>query len=484
MKKNPGFNFQNTYTNLPNIFFSKIKPVSVKNPDLLLFNKELSDYLNLDFLGMDSHYKASFLSGNSFPTMNSYSQAYSGHQFGHFTNLGDGRAIMLGEHLLPSGQRLDIQIKGAGLTPYSRQGDGKAVLGPMLREYIVSEAMHHLNVPTTRSLSVVKTGEKVYRESPMEGAILTRVASSHLRVGTFQFALVTQNLENLETLLNYTINRHYPFINNTKEKYLYLLKVIVDKQVELITHWMRVGFVHGVMNTDNMTLSGETIDYGPCAFLDNYNSSAVFSSIDHAGRYSFGNQPLMAKWNLARFAETLLPLMQNDLNKNKNKAEKIVQNFSELFNKNWLNMMRNKLGLFKERKEDEKLIFDLLKWMESFSADYTNTFNDLLDNNILNKKQYKDLRFKEWIYRWRSRLKEECIPNNKSLALMKKNNPYVIPRNHNIEMIINEANKKNYIPLYELNDVLKNPYKRNKISKKYTLKPNEDEKVLKTFCGT
>ena len=293
--------------------------------------------------------------------MKTFSQAYAGHQFGHFTNLGDGRAIMLGEHIISNDKRVDIQLKGAGLTPYSRQGDGKAVLGPMLREYIVSEAMHYLKIPTTRSLSVVKTGEKVYREFPMEGAMLTRVASSHIRVGTFQFALITQNLRNLENLINYTINRHYPYIKNSKQKYLDLLKILVKKQVELITHWMRVGFIHGVMNTDNMTLSGETIDYGPCAFLDDYKGSKVFSSIDFQGRYSFENQPLMAKWNLARLAETFLPLMQDDIDKNKKKAEKIIQSFSELFNKKWLNMMRNKLGLLKRKKRRSEINFRFIK---------------------------------------------------------------------------------------------------------------------------
>lgn len=483
--KNPGFNFQSTYTELPNIFFSKVKPSIVEKPNLIIFNQELSDELKLNFLGINSEDKASFFSGNLLlPNMKTFSQAYSGHQFGHFTNLGDGRAIMLGEHIISNDKRVDIQLKGAGLTPYSRQGDGKAVLGPMLREYIVSEAMHYLKIPTTRSLSVVKTGEKVHREFPMEGAMLTRVASSHIRVGTFQFALITQNLKNLKNLINYTINRHYPYIKNSKQKYFDLLKILVKKQVELITHWMRVGFIHGVMNTDNMTLSGETIDYGPCAFLDEYKGSKVFSSIDFQGRYSFENQPLMAKWNLARLAETFLPLMQDDIDKNKKKAEKIIQSFSELFNKKWLNMMRNKLGLLKEKKEDQKLISDLLKLMESNSDDYTNTFNDLSDFNNLNKTQYQSFNYKDWIARWKKRLDEENVSTEKSFLLMKKNNPYIIPRNHKLEMIINEANKDNFSPLYEMNKILKTPYKRTEEADKFTLRPRENEKVSKTFCGT
>ena len=480
-----GWCFDNTYSKLPDPFKEEIGPIPVKKPELIILNKNLSKDLNLDFSNLDNKKISELFSGNTLPEgSNSIAQAYAGHQFGHFTMLGDGRAVLIGEHLSKKKDRYDIQFKGSGKTAFSRNGDGRAALGPMLREYIISEAMYNLGIPTTRSLAVVKTGEDVIRETSLHGAILTRVALSHIRVGTFQYIAAREKKDELEILLDYVIKRHYPNIQESKNKALDLLKLVMEKQIDLVVNWMRVGFIHGVMNTDNMTLSGETIDYGPCAFLDDYKGSKVFSSIDFQGRYSFENQPLMAKWNLARLAETFLPLMQDDIKKNKKKAEKIIQSFSELFNKKWLNMMRNKLGLLKEKKEDKKLISALLKLMESNSDDYTNTFNDLSDFNNLNKTQYQSFNYKDWIARWKKRLDEENVSIEKSFLLMKKNNPYIIPRNHNLEMIINEANKDNFSPLYEMTKILKTPYKRTEEADKFTLRPRENEKVSKTFCGT
>ena len=297
-------------------------------------------------------------------------QAYAGHQFGHFTMLGDGRAVLLGEHLVNNTTRFDIQFKGSGRTSFSRSGDGRAVLGPMLREYIISEAIHALKIPTTRSLAVVKTGEKIVRENLLPGAILTRVASSHIRVGTFQYIAAKQNIDDLNTLVDYTINRHYPEIQSSKNKALDLLNLVMERQCKLVVNWMRVGFIHGVMNTDNMAISGETIDYGPCAFMDHYNPKTVFSSIDQLGRYSFSNQPPITKWNLSRFAECLIPLIDKSEDKAIQLATEIIDNFQNVYEEKWLNMMRDKLGLFGKSKDDKKLIDDLLTWMEKNKADY------------------------------------------------------------------------------------------------------------------
>ena len=338
---NSYFNFENTYTNLPKCFFTEqgIKQVSL--PDLVIFNDKLAKSLNINIPLNNKNETAKILSGNfNDKNMNTYAQAYAGHQFGHFTNLGDGRAIMLGEHVSKFGKRYDIQLKGSGITPYSRNGDGKAALGPMLREYIISEAMHYLNIPTTRSLSVIKTGEDVFREKKLQGSILTRIASSHIRVGTFQYAAAQQDIKILKSLFDYTVERHYSDIKNSEDIYIELLKEFSLKQINLVTNWMRVGFIHGVMNTDNMTLSGETIDYGPCAFMNNYDPNTKFSSIDHMGRYSYKNQPIIAQWNIARFAETLLPLISSDLNEAIKKAEDVIKSIPETYKTSWLNMMK------------------------------------------------------------------------------------------------------------------------------------------------
>ena len=316
MKDRINWNFDNSYSRLPDVFKENIKPVKVKKPELVLLNQKLARTLNLNFYNIDKNELSALFAGNILPKdSNSIAQAYAGHQFGHFTMLGDGRAVLIGEHLSKSNVRYDIQFKGSGKTAFSRNGDGRAALGPMLREYIISEAMDGLKIPTTRSLAVVKTGEDVIRETSLPGAILTRVASSHIRVGTFQYIAARQNKKELQILLDYVINRHYPSLEDSQNKSIELLKTVLEKQIDLVVNWMRVGFIHGVMNTDNMSISGETIDYGPCAFMDIYDPKTVFSSIDQMGRYAYCNQPIITKWNLARFAECLVPMINKDKDK-------------------------------------------------------------------------------------------------------------------------------------------------------------------------
>ena len=359
-----GWRFDNTYSKLPEYFLSNTIPTPVKSPELIILNNNLVKDMGLNFLGLSEENLSKLFSGNKLPEgSKAISQAYAGHQFGHFTMLGDGRAVLIGEHVSKKNERFDIQFKGSGKTPFSRNGDGRAALGPMLREYIISEAMHALNIPTTRSLAVVKTGEDVVREDILQGAILTRIASSHLRVGTFQYITARQNVDELQTLVNYTIDRHYPNIKASENQALDLLKVLMEKQIDLVINWMRVGFIHGVMNTDNMTISGETIDYGPCAFMDTYDPKTVFSSIDQFGRYAYFNQPSITKWNLARFAECLVPLISKDKDKAIDLATETINTFETKYEKKWLNMMRDKLGLFGEDEKDEVLILDLLTWM-------------------------------------------------------------------------------------------------------------------------
>ena len=478
-----GWHFDNTYSKLSNTFKEEIKPTPVHDPELIILNKKLAKDLNLDFSKIDNKNLSQIFSGNILPKGSStIAQAYAGHQFGHFTMLGDGRAVLLGEHLVNNSNRFDIQFKGSGRTSFSRSGDGRAVLGPMLREYIISEAIHALNIPTTRSLAVVKTGEKVVRENLLPGAILTRVASSHIRVGTFQYIAAKQNIDDLRTLVNYTINRHYPEINSSKNKALDLLNLVMERQCKLVVNWMRVGFIHGVMNTDNMAVSGETIDYGPCAFMDFYNPKTVFSSIDKLGRYSFSNQPPITKWNLTRLAECLIPL----IDKNEDTAIKIatetIDNFQNIYENKWLNMMRDKLGLFGKDKNDLKLINDLLHWMESNQADYTNTFCHLMNINSSNDSKYKDTNFINWFKQWESRVLINNGSIEKSINLMKKNNPIIIPRNHKVEEAL-EASYNNDMSLTnKLLSILNKPYDNQNDIENYKSPSSNSE--YQTFCGT
>ena len=479
-----GWHFDNTYSKLSETFREEIKPTPVHNPELIILNEDLARSLNLDFSKIDKKKLAELFSGNSLPEgTNTIAQAYAGHQFGHFTMLGDGRAVLMGEHLSNENNRFDIQFKGSGRTSFSRGGDGRAALGPMLREYIISEAINSLNIPTTRSLAVVKTGEKVVRDNLLEGAILTRVASSHLRVGTFQYITAKQNIENLNTLVDYTVERHYPQIKSSKTKALDLLNLVMENQCQLVINWMRVGFIHGVMNTDNMAISGETIDYGPCAFMDRYDPKTVFSSIDKFGRYAYSNQPPITKWNLARFAECLIPLIDKNEDASIKIATDLIDNFQNIYEEKWLNMMRDKLGLFGEDKEDKKLINDLFNWMEKNKVDYTNTFCHLMEIKI-DDKDYKDENFIEWLNRWKKRSKLNSPSKEKQIKLMKKTNPIVIPRNHKVEEALKEANKGNLEKMNKLNAILKNPYKnQNEIEEYQVPAPISGEKY-QTFCGT
>jgi uncharacterized protein YdiU (UPF0061 family) len=478
-----GWHFDNTYSKLSKTFREEIKPTPVHDPNLVILNEELAKNLNLDFSKIDNKDLAKLFSGNVLPDdTNTIAQAYAGHQFGHFTMLGDGRAVLLGEHLVNNTKRFDIQFKGSGRTSFSRSGDGRAVLGPMLREYIISEAIHALNIPTTRSLAVVSTGEKVVRENLLPGAILTRVASSHIRVGTFQYIAAKQNIDDLTTLVDYTVERHYPEIQSSKNKALDLLNLVMEKQCQLVINWMRVGFIHGVMNTDNMTLSGETIDYGPCAFMDHYDPKTVFSSIDKFGRYSFSNQPPITKWNLARLAECLIPLIDKNEDQAIKIATEIIDNFQNIYEIKWLNMMRDKLGLFGEDKDDLELINNLLNWMQSNQADYTNTFCFLMNINSIQDQIYNDKDFIDWSKNWGERILINGGSKENSLELMKKNNPIVIPRNHKVEEALEAANNNDPKPMNNLLSILKKPFMKQSNIENFQTPSNN--KNYQTFCGT
>ena len=476
-----GWHFDNTYSKLSDTFKEKVKPTPVHSPELVVLNDRLAKDLTLDFSKVEKKDLSQIFSGNTLQEGSStLAQAYAGHQFGHFTMLGDGRAVLLGEHLVNNTNRFDVQFKGSGRTSFSRSGDGRAVLGPMLREYIISEAIHSLKIPTTRSLAVVKTGEKIVRENLLPGAILTRVASSHIRVGTFQYIAAKQNINDLNTLVDYTINRHYPEIKSSKNKALDLLNLVMERQCKLVVNWMRVGFIHGVMNTDNMAISGETIDYGPCAFMDNYNPKTVFSSIDKFGRYSFSNQPPITKWNLSRFAECLIPLIDNNEDKAIQLATEAIDNFQNIYEEKWLNMMRDKLGLFGKTKDDKKLIDDLLTWMEKNKADYTNTFCYLMNISIGNSSLYDDKKFINWSNNWKNRIFINNNSKDKSIELMKKTNPIIIPRNHKVEEALKAANENDLEVMNRLLSNLDNPYSEQKDIEDYQLPSNNEG--YQTFC--
>lgn len=483
---NSGWNFDNSYTRLPQMFFASQSATPVHAPGLVIFNESLASDLGLDPESLQNDNGVAVFAGNRIPEgATPIAQAYAGHQFGHFTMLGDGRAILLGEHITPAGERLDIQLKGAGKTPFSRGGDGRAALGPMLREYIISEAMYALGIPTTRSLAVVTTGEAVIREMDLPGAILTRVAASHLRVGTFQYIAQWGTVEELQTLADYAIERHYPHIKIEENRYLLLLREVIQRQASLIAKWMQVGFIHGVMNTDNMTISGETIDYGPCAFMDQYNTATVFSSIDRQGRYAYGNQPYIGGWNLARFAETLLPLLHTD----EGEAIKLAQNeiaaYMELYRGHWLAGMRAKLGIFNEEIEDEVLVQDLLDLMQRHHADYTNTFRAMTLDKLEDSVIFGDSQFKEWQLRWQARLERQEESSDASLELMKHHNPAVIPRNHRVEEALEAAvEDSDYSVMEELLDVLSSPYAYSPEQAEYAVVPPPSGERYRTFCGT
>ena len=483
---NPGWNFDNSYARLPKTLFTLVEPTPVREPQLIILNESLAHTLGLKAEALYTKEGVAQLAGNKLPAgAEPLAQAYAGHQFGQFTKLGDGRAILLGEQITPQGERFDIQLKGSGRTPYSRSGDGRAALGPMLREYIISEAMHALGISTTRSLAVVTTGEPVYRETKLDGAILTRVATSHLRVGTFQYAAAWGGEEVLRTLADYAIERHYPHIADQNKRYLLLLKEVVKRQAELIAKWQLVGFIHGVMNTDNMTISGETIDYGPCAFMDTYDPDTVFSSIDFYGRYAYKNQPPIALWNLARFAETLLPLLDQDQNKALQIAKEALADFAIHFRHHWLKGMRAKLGLHTEEREDETLIEELLNLMHKHQADYTNTFRAITIGHLEGLALFETKAFADWHHRWQIRRKKEPQPLHKGEELMRQSNPAIIPRNHRVAAALEKAVKQqDYSVMKRLLTVLADPYAYSPEQEEYATLPEPSDEPYVTYCGT
>ncbi|MEK4461383.1 YdiU family protein [Paenibacillus sp. FSL R10-2796] len=481
-----GWNFANSYTHLPESMFTRIKPTPVRKPELIIFNEPLAATLGLNSTALQSKEGLGILAGNEVPEGTlSLAQAYAGHQFGHFTMLGDGRAVLLGEQITPQGDRVDIQLKGAGRTPYSRGGDGRAALGPMLREYIISEAMHGLGIPTTRSLAVVATGEPLIRETEQPGAVLTRIAASHLRVGTFQYVAAWGTVEDLRILADYTLQRHYPEAPVEDNPYLVLLREVMERQAALIAKWQLVGFIHGVMNTDNMALSGETIDYGPCAFMDVYNPETVFSSIDQQGRYAYHNQPGIGAWNLARFAETLLPLLADDQAQAIKLAEEAISDFSERSYQYWLTGMRAKLGIFNEELEDVALIDTLLELMQKYRADYTNTFRSLTLGVMEDAALFGTPEFKEWNELWQARLSRQQESQSSSLKLMHSSNPAIIPRNHRVEEALEAAvEREDYDVMERLLQALTNPYAYSSEQEEYSALPEESACPYRTFCGT
>lgn len=461
--------FKYTYSKLSEKFYSKQSVYKYPNAKLLLLNESLVNDLELDFSSFSDVDKLEFLLG--YTSESPISQAYAGHQFGHFTMLGDGRAILICEYQKPDGELVDFHLKGAGRTNFSRGGDGKAVLGPMLREYIISEAMHNLGIPTSRILAVITTGENIQRNSLEQGAIAVRVASSHIRVGTFQYAAMLGQ-EYSQELLDYTLKRHNIAFGDNRA--LALLDHVIEKQTSLITQWERVGFIHGVMNTDNMTISGETIDYGPCAFMDNYDPDTVFSSIDRNGRYAFANQASIAGWNIVRLAESLLPLISSDQEEAIELAQNKLEEYSIIYKDKWIEMFLSKLGIDNKVDKYDEIISNLLIDMFKNNMDYTNTFYDLIYGNF---ESLKSKGLSDWL---------DIYLKNKDIDLtkMRQVNPVIIPRNHQVEKAIVSAESGKFGNLYNLLEVIKTPYRFDKAKEKYMLEPKEEERVEATFCGT
>ncbi|MEA1889098.1 MAG: YdiU family protein [Pseudomonadota bacterium] len=491
--------FNNRYVSLGERFYVKTSPSPVTQPALIKFNDELAETLGLPAADLNSTHGAALFSGNFIPDgAEPLAMAYAGHQFGHFNpQLGDGRAILLGEIISPDSACFDMQLKGSGRTFYSRDGDGRAALGPVLREYLVSEAMVKLGVPTTRALAVVTTGEQVARERLLPGGIITRVASSFVRVGTFQYFSAKGDVEAIQKLADYVIERNYPLAGGAKNSYVSFLKAVIDHQASLIARWMQLGFIHGVMNTDNMSIAGETIDYGPCAFMDVYDHDRVFSSIDRGGRYAYSNQPSIGLWNLTRLAESLLPLLAENTDAAVEVAEDVLQTYVERYQNDWLAGMRAKCGLLcddDETKQDDKaLIEELFDTMATNNADFTLTFFYLSqlaaqsiehDSNIQGLFD-KPMQFDDWAVKWRKRLSMETISDKERQAKMQAVNPVYIPRNHQIEAAIRAAeDHDDFSVFHELHEVLQNPYQQQEGKDSFSLPPEPDEVVKQTFCGT
>ena len=491
--------FNNQYVSLGDTFYVKTSPLPVASPSLIKLNDELARELGLSVSNLHAADAAALFSGNSIPEgAEPLAMAYAGHQFGHFNpQLGDGRAILLGEVISPDGERFDLHLKGSGHTVYSRGGDGRAALGPVLREYLVSEAMKKLDVPTTRALAVVTTGEEVVRERLLPGGIITRVASSFVRVGTFQFFAAKGDQEAVQKLADHVIERNYPEASEAKNPYVALLKAVVDRQAALIAQWMHLGFIHGVMNTDNMSIAGETIDYGPCAFMDIYDHDQVFSSIDRDGRYAYSNQPSIGLWNLTRLAESLLPLLAESTEAAVEVARGVLETYIDHYQSEWLAGMQAKCGLFarseQTNEEDKALIEELLNTMAANHADFTLTFYHLSQLPSQASEQDSDIQamfesqgeLENWLAKWRQRLTKETLIDTERQEKMQAVNPVYIPRNHQIEAAIRAAEDNNdFSVFHELNEVLQNPYVEQQGKARYSLPPEPDEIVQQTFCGT
>ncbi len=481
-----GWRFENSYAALPERFYTKLAPSAVREPQLVVVNHAVAGDLGLDFAEVNEGTLAGWFSGNdAIVGAEPLAQAYAGHQFGGFNYLGDGRAHLLGEQITPTGERVDIGLKGSGCTPYGRRGDGRAALGPMLREYIMSEAMFALGIPTTRSLAVCSTGEPVYRETMLQGAVLTRVAASHIRVGTFEFLAAERDFDGMKILADYTIARHYPECRQSATPYVMLLKVVIQRQIDLVVEWMRVGFIHGVMNTDNVSIAGETIDYGPCAFMNIYDPKTVYSSIDRRGRYAFANQRNMIGWNLTRFAESILPLLGADSEAAVRVAQEVMAGFEAQFDAAWLAMMRRKIGLFGEQDGDAELVDDLLDYMEQQGVDYTQMFRDLCSEKLPVKSEYQHDGLLSWYARWQQRALKNDAPQEESAAMMRAHNPAFIPRNHRVEEALAAAeDDADLTVMQRLLAVLSVPYEDDIDASEYAQLPDESDGNYKTFCGT
>jgi len=486
------FPFDHSYARLPARFFQPAQPAQVAQPRLIRFNEPLARELGLPLDASDPALLAQLFSGHTVPAgAFPLAMAYAGHQFGHYNpQLGDGRAILLGEVIDTQGRRRDIQLKGAGQTPFSRRGDGRAALGPVLREYLVSEAMFALGIPTTRALAAVSTGEPVYRETPLPGAVFTRVAASHIRVGTFQFFAAQGDDEAVKTLADHVIARHYPELAPLENPYRALLQAVAARQAALIARWLSVGFIHGVMNTDNMTVSGETIDFGPCAFLDEYDPRKVFSYIDQGGRYAYGNQPGIAQWNLARLAETLLPLFGGSEDENLAAAHAALAEYEQAFQAHWLTAMSAKLGLTSPAEGDLQLIRDFLALMHQGEADFTLTFRALgklaggAPDQTLTALFTAPSTLTDWLPRWRTRLSQDPLSAATRQATMEAVNPAIIPRNHRIEEAIQAALNHDFQPFERLLAAAEHPYEENPTFVVYQEPPKPEQRITNTFCGT
>lgn len=480
-----GWRLENSYARLPNTFSAPVTPVPVRSPKMVILNHSLARFLGLHLQDGNEEATANFSGNRLIEGSHPIAQAYAGHQYGGFTMLGDGRAILLGEQRTPSGQLYDVQLKGSGQTPFSRRGDGRAAIGPMLREYIISEAMFALGIPTTRSLAVVTTGEPVYRETVLPGAVLTRIAASHIRVGTFEYFSAREDENGLRVLADYTIARHYPEVVDKPDCYLRFLNAVLDRQASLIARWQQIGFVHGVMNTDNVAISGETIDYGPCAFMDTYDPNTVFSSIDSHGRYAYSNQPKIGQWNLARFAESLLPLLDSDQSKAIAIATEAIHTFPNIYQQYWLSGMRRKLGLRTEQQTDNELVESLLAWMHRNQADFTKTFRDLSSEAVSTDKKYQDGLFQKWYSQWQDRLNRDYVHRSEAYEQMQATNPAVIPRNHLVEEALASATEHaDYSLTEKLLRVISSPFNVSTEDAHYQSAPSPNQHVYRTFCGT